>query len=94
MPIFTIRLVERTTEQGSADFTVQAATAADAAGMVADAHDRCLEGGNGLVTLPDGQTEFIEVDTVIGRSRSLLLLDDQGREIMEIPILEAPSRPQ
>jgi len=94
MPIFTIRLVERTTEQGSADFKVQAATAADAAGLVADAHDRCLERGNGLVTLPDGQTEFIEVETVIGRSRSLLLLDDQGREIMETPILEAPSRPQ
>ena len=46
------------------------------------------------MTLPDGQTEFIEVETVIGRSRSLLLLDDQGQEISEIPILEAPSRPQ
>ena len=94
MPIFTIRLVERITEQGSADFKMQAATAADAARLVADAHDLCLERGTGLVTLPDGQAEFIETETVIARSRSLLLLDDQGREVMEIPILEAPSRPQ
>lgn len=94
MPIFTIRLVEQTTKQGSADFRVQAATTADAACLVANAHDRSLESGNGLVTLPDGQTEFIEAETVIARSRSLLLLDDQGREISEIPILEAPSRPQ
>jgi hypothetical protein len=94
MPIFTIRLVERTTEQGSADFRMHAATAADAASLVASAHDRCLESGSGMVMLADGQTKFIEVETVIARSRSLLLLDDQGREIQEIPIVEAPSRPQ
>jgi len=94
MPIFTIRLVEQTTQQGSADFRVEAATAADAANLIANAHDRSLESGTGWVTLPDGQIQVVEAETVIARARSLLLLDDQGGEIMEIPVLEAPSRPQ
>ena len=94
MPIFTFRLVERTTQQGSADFRVEAETAVDAANLIANAHDRSLATGTGWVILPDGQIQVVEAETVIARGRSLLLLDDQGREVMEIPILEAPSRPQ
>jgi hypothetical protein len=94
MPIFIVRLVERTTQQGSADFRVEAATAVDAANMIANAHDRSLETGTGWVTLPDGQIQIVEAETVIARERSLLLLNDQGAEIVEIPVLEAPSRTQ
>ena len=94
MPIFTVRLVERTTQQGSADFRVEAATPVDAANLIANAHDRSLETGTGWVMLPDGQTQIVEAETVIARERSLLLLDNQGAEIMEIPVPKAPSRPQ
>jgi ABC-type cobalamin/Fe3+-siderophores transport system ATPase subunit len=94
MRIFRIRLVERTTHQGSAEFNVDAETEAAAATIVADAHSAAQALGTNMVTLPDGQTQVVEAETVVARHRAFLLLDDTGADIREIPIIDAPSRPQ
>ncbi len=94
MPIFTIRLVERTTNEGSADFKVDAPTASDAAAIVAEAHARAQVIGSNMVTLPDGQTQVVESEDVVARDRRFVLIDDQGAEVAEIPIPGGPNRPQ
>jgi hypothetical protein len=47
-----------------------------------------------MVILPDGQTQVVEAETMVARDRAFLLLDDTGADIREIPIIDAPSRPQ
>ena len=94
MMLFRIRLVERTTHHGSADFAVNAETATAAAIIVADAHAGAQAGGTNMVTLPDRQTQIVEAEEIVARDRAFLLLDDSGAEIREIPVVDAPSRPQ
>jgi hypothetical protein len=92
--IFNIRLIERTTLEGSADFRVDAESVTAAAAIVASAHSAAQAGGTNMVTLPDGQTQVVEAEKVVDRNRTLLLLDDTGAEVREIPITDAPGRPQ
>jgi hypothetical protein len=73
---------------------VDAETEAAAATIVADAHSAAQALGTNMVTLPDGQTQVVEAETVVARHRAFLLLDDTGADIREIPIIDAPSRPQ
>ncbi len=94
MTIFNIRLVERTTNEGSADFKVNAPTANDAAAIVAEAHARAQVIGSNMVTLPDGQTQVVEAEDVVARDRRFVLVDDQGAEVAEIPVPDGPSRPE
>jgi hypothetical protein len=94
MSTFNIRLIERTTHQGSADFRVDAETAAAAATIVADAHAGAQADGTNMVTLPDGQTQVVEAEEIVARERTFMLLDDAGTETREIPVIDAPSRPQ
>lgn len=47
-----------------------------------------------MVTLPDGQTQVVEAEKVVGRTRTLLLLDDNGIEVRKITIADAPDRPR
>ena len=94
MSSFNIRLIERTTHQGSADFRVDAETEAAAATIVADAHTAAQANGTNMVTLPDGQTQVVEAEEIVARERTFMLVDDDGTEIREIPMIDAPSRPQ
>jgi ABC-type cobalamin/Fe3+-siderophores transport system ATPase subunit len=94
MSTFNIRLIERTTHQGSADFRVDAESAAAAATIVADAHTGAQAHGTNMVTLPDGQTQVVEAEEIVARERTFLLVDDAGTEIREIPMIDAPGRPQ
>ena len=94
MRTFNIRLIERTTHQGSADFRVDADTPAVAATIVADAHAGAQVDGTNMVTLPGGQTQVVEAEEIVARERTFMLLDDAGTEIREIPVIDAPSRPQ
>jgi hypothetical protein len=94
MNTFNIRLIERTTHQGSADFRVDAESAAAAATIVADAHTGAQADGTNMVTLPDGQTQVLEAEEIEARERIFLLVDDAGTEIRETPMIDAPSRPQ
>lgn len=91
---FNIRLVERTTKQGIADFKVDAPTASVAASIVAEAHARAQALGINMVTLPDGQTQVLEAEDVVSRDRRFLLLDAAGTEVAEIAWSDGPSRPQ
>lgn len=92
--LFTIRLVERTTQQGVANFEVDAPTASVAASIVAEAHARAQALGINMVTLPDGQTQVLEAEDVVARDRRFLLLDAAGTEVAEIALSDGPSRPQ
>lgn len=92
--LFNIRLVERTTKQGVADFKVDAPTASVAAGIVAEAHAQAQALGIGMVTLPDGQTQVLEAEDVVARDRRFVLLDEAGTEVAEIVLSDGPSRPQ
>jgi hypothetical protein len=47
-----------------------------------------------MVTLPDGQTQVVEAEEIVARERTFLLVDDAGTEIREIPMIDAPRRPQ
>ena len=92
--IFNIRLVERTTHEGSADFRIDAESATAAATILAAAHTAAQANGTNMVTLPDGQTQVVEAEKVVARNRAFLLLDDTGIEVREIPLIDAPERPQ
>ena len=94
MRTFQIRLVECTTHQGSADFAVHAETPAAAAAIVAEAHGAAQARGTNMVTLPDGQTQVVEAESVVARERAFLLLDGAGVEVCDIPVIDAPRRPQ
>lgn len=86
MPVFNIRLVERITSEGSADFHVDAPSVDAAADIVAAAHSRSRAIGSSIVTLPNGQSQVVEPETVVTQGRSLILLDDNGTELQEITV--------
>ena len=84
VPVFNIRLVERITSEGSADFRVDAPSADAAAEIIAAAHSRSQAIGSSIVTLPDGQSQVVESEAVVTQTRSLILLADNGTELQEI----------
>lgn len=94
MPVFNIRLVERTMNEGSADFLVDAPSADAAADIVATAHAISQASGVAIVTLPDGQSQVVEAETVVAQQRSLILLDKDGMELREILIPSDAGRAQ
>jgi hypothetical protein len=94
MTSFNIRLVERTTTEGSAVFKVDAPNAGAAATIIAEAHARAQATGSNMVTLPDGQTQVVEAERTVARETSFLLVDAGGNEIRRIPMPEGPGRPQ
>jgi hypothetical protein len=94
MTIYAIRLVAQTTRQGSIDFKVEAASPSAAAAIIAEAHNQTEASGTGLMLLPDGQEELFEIVDVVARERTFFLLDDAGEEVTEVPLVDAPSRPQ
>jgi hypothetical protein len=94
MAIFQVRLVERVTKQGSADFRVEATSAEEAATTVVQANLRAQANGSHLITLPDGQFEVLESETEIARETALLLLDNDGVEVSEIAVPPSVTRLQ
>jgi len=94
MTSFNIRLVERTTTEGSAIFKVDAPDAGAAATIIAEAHARAQVSGTNMVTLPDGQTQVLEAERIVARETNFLLVDAAGTEIHRIPMPDGPSRPQ
>ena len=85
MPV-QLRLIETQTSQGHSDVTIDAASPAQAAVIIARAHRQSVVAGSAVIRLPDGQSVIIDRDppkTVIG----LVLLDDDGREVgpLEVP---------
>ena len=94
MTIYSIRLVAQTTRQGSIDFKVEAASPSAAAAIIAEAHNQTEASGTGLMLLPDGQEELFEIVEVVARERTFFLLDKAGEEVTEIPLVDAPRRPQ
>src|ERR1700730_4625793 len=86
MTIFRIRLIERITSQGSADFQVEARSAEEAAAVVAKAQLQAYIGGSNLVTLPDGQVQVVEPDSEVGRETQVILLDEDGVEVRHFTV--------
>ena len=71
MATFSIRLVQQITEQGSGDFTIEAASAEAAAGILLTAYRTARAEDSNLVKLLDGQAQLIEREEVLGRNVSL-----------------------
>jgi hypothetical protein len=94
MAIFQIRLVERITKQGSADFRVEATSADEAATTVAQANLHAQVNGSHLITLPDGQFQVLESETEIARETAFLLLNNDGVEVGEIALPPGVTRLQ
>jgi hypothetical protein len=86
MTTFRIRLVERITNQGSADFQVEAQSAEEAATIVAQAQLQAHTAGSNIVILPDGQVQIVESEGEVGRELVLILLNDDGIEVRTIPL--------
>lgn len=76
-----MRLVEQLVEEDSGDFTVEADTSAQAAGILLQAHDAARDADRNLVVLPDGQARNIEPDDVVGNLVFCILLNEAGDEI-------------
>ncbi|MDT8278727.1 hypothetical protein RQ734_21965 [Roseomonas mucosa] len=81
MAKYSIRLVQRTTEQGSGDFVVDAASPEGAAAVLSDAYKAARAEDSSIVKLPDGQSQVIERSEVLGREVSFVLLDEHGEEV-------------
>jgi hypothetical protein len=75
-----MRLVEQLVEEGSGDFTVDAATPARAAAMLLRAHDAARAQDSNRVSLPDGQSRHIEPRTIVENRVFCVLLDGAGQE--------------
>jgi hypothetical protein len=86
MTTFKIRLVERITNQGSADFQVEGQSAEEAATIVAQAQLQAHTAGSSMVVLPDGQVQIVESEAEVGRELVLILLNDDGTEVRTIPL--------
>ena len=84
MATFSIRLVQKITEQGSGDFTIEAASAEAAAAVLLKAYKAALAEGSSIVKLQDGQTQVLECEEVLDRSVSFLLLDKEGMEVRPV----------
>lgn len=75
-----MRLVEQLVEQGSGDFTVDAATPARAAAMLLRAHDAARRRDSNRVSLPDGQSRHIEPRIIVENRVFCVLLNEAGQE--------------
>ncbi len=93
MTIYRIRLVERTTSQGAADFTISAQSPQEAAIVVEGAHARAQAAGTAYVRLPDGQTEVLEPGEITNRETEFLLVGPDG-ETSHILMPKGPTRTQ
>lgn len=81
MANFNIRLVQQVTEQGFADFSIEATTPDAAAELVRKAYKIARAEGSSVVRLNDGQIQVLERVEVLDRSVSFILLDQDGEEI-------------
>ena len=84
MATFSIRLVHTITEQGSGDFTVEAASAEAAAAVLLNAYKAARAEGSSTVKLQDGQAQLLAREEVLGRSVSFVLLDGEGAEVRPV----------
>ena len=85
MPV-QLRVIETRTSQGYSDVTIDAASPAQAAVIIARAHRRSVATGSAIIRLPDGQSVMVDLnppEVVIG----LVLLDEDGQEVgpLEVP---------
>ncbi|WP_145145642.1 hypothetical protein [Roseomonas gilardii] len=92
MATFSIRLVQKITEQGSGDFTIEAASAEAAAAVLLRAYKATLAEGSSIVKLQDGQAQLLEREEVLDRSVSLVLLDQEGREVRPVTAPDGSGR--
>ncbi len=81
MPAYRIRLAEQITQQGTGDFTVDAASENEAAAVVAEAYRAALAAKSHLVTLPDGQARYLDPHEVVAVVATYLLLDDAAQVV-------------
>ncbi len=79
-----MRLVEQLVEEDNGDFTVEAPTPEQAAGILAGAHDAARDRCDDLVVLPDGQSRRIEPADVVRNRVFCMLLDEAGEEVREV----------
>ncbi len=93
MTLYRVRLVERITSQGAADFTVSAQSPQEAGTVVADAHALAQAAGVAYIKLPDGQVQVLEPEEITDRE-TLLLLVGPGGETSHIPMPRGPTRTQ
>lgn len=84
MAMFSIRLVQQITEQGSGDFMIEADSPEAAAGILLVAYKIAQAEDSSLVKLLDGQVQLIEREEVLGCSVSFKLLDDDGAEVRSV----------
>ena len=72
MAMFSIRLVQQITEQGSGDFNIEAGSAEAAAGILLKAYKVAQAEGSSVIELRDGQAQLIEREKVVGHSVSFM----------------------
>ncbi|QDJ12281.1 Hypothetical protein HVPorG_05053 (plasmid) [Roseomonas mucosa] len=84
MAKYSMRLVQRTTEQGSGDFVIEAATPEGAAAVLSDAYKAACAEDSSIIKLADGQSQVIERTEVLGREVSFVLLDEHGDEVRTV----------
>lgn len=84
MPTHRIRLVERVTEQGRADFTIEAPTPEDAVHVLSACYRQARDAGSAMIVLPDGRRQYIEPDATVATGATYILLDDAGDEVAVI----------
>ena len=86
MAMFSIRLVQQITEQGSGDFIIEAESAEAAAGILLAAYKVARAEDSSIVKLLDGQVQLIEREEVLGRSVSFKLLGEDGAEVRSVTV--------
>ena len=84
MAMFSIRLVQQITEQGSGDFNIEAGSAEAAAAILLTAYKVARAEDSSIVKLLDGQMQVLERSEVLGRSVSFVLLDENGAEVRPV----------
>lgn len=84
MATFSIRLVQKITEQGSGDFTIEAGSAEAAAAILLKAYKAARAEDSSIVKLQDGQVQVLEREEVLDRSVSFVLLDNEGIEVRPV----------
>jgi len=82
--MFSIRLVQQITEQGSGDFNIEAGSAEAAAGILLKAYKVARSEDSSIIKLQDGQSQLIEREKVLDRSVSFMLLDKEGTEVRPV----------
>ncbi|GAV35980.1 hypothetical protein ROTAS13_03663 [Roseomonas sp. TAS13] len=79
-----IQLLQKITEQGSGDFTIEVACAEAAAAILLKAYKATLAEGSSIVKLQDGRAQILEREEVLDRSVSFVLLDQEGVEVRPV----------